>query len=464
MIQKRFGKKGMSSEMIWIIIILILALLLLVVFGKPSLDWIGETVGGFGKQAEISFSDCDLDRIQNEFDECPCIQRGETPHKDLLGCPVGTTYEASVIDRTTCFQYESVRIPGTYVAKCDGNTEQCKMAKTRCDTVAGTVVAEAQKVGEVATKGDLEWTEFTIDGTLSRFKDIVISYDLNNDRYFQFVKLGGVIWNNGEEDILSSFNVQVSVCSVTNIDSCQVKKLYAQQFDLNGDYENSYKINGLSQDRGYTLPARYIALGDEGDYCATSTENECWLKIVVDSGNKLSEPKENNEILRFVRLSHRKSVELFGKYQVLVSVFGGATSGVITLFPGDVNAVSTLLLGSNSFIQNPQGKFPTEKDLQGRCFIFAYDDDIFNDDIGAGIFNEGEVIDMSSEKILTPIAHSEGFDADAISAFEKTWKATTDGSLICKGGDWLLCSEGKTDAVLIGSDRFACRNQAWIKG
>ena len=461
MIKKRFGKKGMSSEMIWIIIILILALLLLVVFGKPSLDWIGETVGGFGKQAEISFSDCDLDRIQNEFDECPCIQRGETPHKDLLGCPTGTTYEASVIDRTTCFQYESLLNKGTFVAECDGAKQDCATAKTRCDMIAGTVVAEAQKVGEVATNGDLTLTEFTIDDTQS--KNQVISYDLGNSRYLQFVKLGGVIWNDGTGDIPFSFNAQVSVCSVNDKSLCQVKKLYAQQFDLQGDYENSYNVNGLSQGKDYKLPARYIAIGDEGDYCATSTDNECWLKIVVDSNNKLSEPKENNDIFQLVKLTNRKTFEPFGKYQVLVNIFGGATSGVVRIFPGDVTSVSSLLLKPESFIQNPQGEFPSGKDSQGRCFIFAYDDDVMFDDIGAGIFREGELIDMSSEKKLIPIAQFIGSDADAISAFEKTWKATTDGSLICKGGDWLLCPSEKTDAVLIGQDRYLCRNQAWIK-
>lgn len=456
------GKKGMSSEMIWIIIILILALLLLVVFGKPSLDWIGKTVGGFGKQAEVSFADCDLDRIQNEFDECPCIQRGETPHKDLLGCPAGTTYEVSVIDRTTCFQYESLLNKGTFVAECDGNSEECKTAKTKCDTIAGTVVAEAKKTGDVATNGDLELTSFQIGSQIATLG--VISFDLENQKSTRDIGVGGKITNKGSETILHSFTVKYYVCSSKDKTLCNLKKIFTTSQDTT--FLNIDIGTGLNPGNSVNIPPAFVRIGEDADYC--EAYNECYLKIKIDADNTLSELNEDdNEQLQFIALKNIKKIESsFTKLQIVAVIDDGTNGGVIDEYrlsePWPRDEIITFLGGS------VDGDLPYMKPTDGSCWIFTVDDDNFDDNVGAGSVAEGTIISSLKEDRLSWVLKYDGSERTVVDVVDSVfndypWKAKTDGSIICSQGDWLRCSAQKSDAVLIGTDRFTCRNQVWSK-
>lgn len=455
----------MSSEMIWIIIVLILALLLLVVFGKPALDWIGQTVGGFGKQAEVSFSDCDLDRIQNEFDECPCIQRGETPHKDLLGCPVGTTYETSVMDRSTCFQYPSSKSSGTFVAECDGTNEECKTAKTKCDTLAGTVVAEAKKTGEVATNGDLELTSFVVGNQESN--DLRMGFDLGNNKNTERVALSGRISNGGSATILHSFTVRYYICKTSDQTLCSIKRVYPDE-SLSGTPVNSLNVGvgtGLTVGNTIDIPKSFIELGGDADYC--EADNECYLKVMIDADNKLSEPNEdNNERLQFVALENVKKRELpFTKLQIVTIIDDGTDGGIIDEYRlSDPWPRENILASRGSSVD---GDLPSTKPTDGSCWVFTVDKDNFDDNVGAGEVTEGTVISTTDGKPLTlkdKYIGSAGSVVEDVFSSDIQWKAKPDGSLICSQGDWNLCSQQASDnALTVSGTRFVCRNNIWIQ-
>ena len=491
------NKKGVSGKMISIIISLILGVLLLLAYGGPALSKIKLGIEGIGAEAKAYSEDCDSDGVFNKLDKCPCISTKGEGHTStaFLGCPKTLTDpNEAENDRKTCLQYPSEKNPGTFVEKCDAKKkEDCDVKyKTKCQEAKETLAPVQAKPEGIEVESDLAVLDANLqaEGASKGLEKYFFDF---NGKVFQWIEVAPTIKNKGPKAISHSFTTTVSVCDILQ-KNCVKKKLYeidpsdVSSSDLENIWKDpsafidlsKFKINieyttGLGIDEEIT-PKVYLQLGSEADLCDNPGHSECYLKIHVDSTEKLAEPQEdNNEYFILLDVVNQGTFESFQKFQI-EAVYDDGTDGGSIDWECEIFAKS----GKGSFEECVQdrskkykyygvsGSLPQTVAAEGQCWIFVAQHEGTGggrSDIGAGAFKQGEVIDYRTEKQLTPTFTFADSDADALEVFtneDYKWKAKTSGSLICKENFWHRCDVANDLAPLvIDNKRYVCKNREW---
>jgi hypothetical protein len=451
------NKKGMVAQRL--VRIILPLIILLVVIGVLIVKYAPAIAS---TDSIVDFGDCDNDKIQNQFDKCPCLSSmGVTQDlKELRGCPTGTTINKSLYDQQTCNWFITNDEPKP---DCDEDKED--VCKTRCQEVKGQVIEIPEEDMGIATNANLVVKEFSLfredTGTVSVGGKLI--GDMEGKYRSLWVQVNSKITNLGPENVSNSFKVRISVCDKKK-QNCVWKSLYSEK-DKNSNKIDQWAIDDIIPVNNETaLTEKWFLIGSAGDACSAKGSPECWVEIWVDSTNVLGETTEEDNKMGILAMLKDKDFDpsdSIKKYQIAIFSDDGSNGGAYDWFCEEcsVSSARTKLFEKWGW---HDGDLPTNSPSNGDCWVLSMEDDDPYEDFGAGVVSESFILETYKEKAI-PVYNEMG-EANAISNFKDyNWKAQTDGGMICHDGSWWWCGDSAEDELLlIDGSYFICKNNNWI--
>lgn len=428
MMKKGFAMEELVKIVIPIIVLLIIGAVLLTKYGP-----LGK------KTTELAdFDDCDKDKVANYFDKCPCLSTAGAEEEALPGCPKGTSIAQAQQDMQSCGKPD----PACLLE----NKEDCP---THCQNVLGKAIElpSAEITGRAGDWDVIITTFYTKVDSAEQTQHVI---DLENQEEGE-VSVSFTLKNGGTQSFIESVKAQIEIC------------------DLD-------KRNCRSTDSVTTLPGMQggseVSLGEtitvgKQDACDGQGEVRCYLKLVADKDGSLNEGaagEQNNEAFIFLILKNQKFQEFgFTKYKS-IEIFGG-DDGSASPQQAIIRQTCLGFVGRDCEAAGGcQGDFPTELTTRG-CWVMISEDDTLTDpdDCGQAAAEEGFVLDSLAYKQINHYGYLTNTNEDEPkNLLEWQWKGST-GSLLCKQGEWYLCSASANDQLLLaGSARYRCGNNRWI--
>jgi hypothetical protein len=489
------NKKGASTFLITFLVIAAIAFVagFLIMGGgsKALAKLFGLTGDGISGISE----DCDKDDINNDFDACPCTPTlGDGDQRSAyIGCPKGTSNEARIKDKEECFGYQTAPL-GKVTSSCtEDDEDQCK---TKCDWVNQvSIVIETEEDGtplDLGIEGDYDLTVskfevFEYDTT--KFDDssggqsVKYVEDLENSSSQIGLYITFEVKNIGSQETVTTFNARFYVCD-GNKDNCKEIKNF-KSGDISSDNGNpGFTFKPLGSQKSFIQKKQVIFVGTEGDYCDGPRKQTCYVKVKIDHKNALKETNEkNNEAGVYVTLENQKvregNFKTFESIELVVEDPDNAnpfTKQIEQTCPGYIGDTGdTSLFACDSITSCDEGEYPDaspkninwNKRSQG-CLIVAGNLDGLDSCSYAGaadgvIINTKKTTEFKEFKTQRVVTKTD--EEEALTPFLYPWTSLSEGSLMCKSGDWYLCKDENKDQILvIGEKVFVCESEReWKK-